>query len=120
MKSWCIPKELVQFILNRLSVSKMEFCITAAAPRGKLAEKAGDSLEPEKALFVCWDPFQNRMETQKLTCDLLTSHLKFNFAFFSLEITVTKRHSTHSRSPVLGPCVRVLGALGPPGDTLKQ
>ena len=49
----------------------------------KLAQKARGSLEPEKALFVLSGPLQNRMETQKLTCDLLTSHLKFNFAILS-------------------------------------
>ena len=39
MKSWCIPKELVQFILNRLSVSKMEFCITPPPMRGNGCER---------------------------------------------------------------------------------
>ena len=47
------------------------------------AEKARGSLEPEKALFVILGPLQNRMETQKLTCDLLTLRLEFNSTVFS-------------------------------------
>ena len=50
----------------------------------KLAEKARDSPEPEKALFVRWGPLQNRKLTQKLTCDLLGPHLKFESAVVSV------------------------------------
>ena len=55
----------------------------AAAAARALAEKARDSPEPEKALFVLSGPLQNRMETQKLTCDLLTLRLEFNSTVFS-------------------------------------
>ena len=54
-----------------------------AARGGALAEKARDSPEPEKALFVLSGPFQNRKLTQNLTCDLLTLHLKFNSTVLS-------------------------------------